>query len=243
MESRILYLIMVVTAGWVVTFALRSLPFLLFAGKDRQLPGWVAKLGNVVSPMIIGGLIIYSYATLKIGEGDSAIAAWKTIWPYLAGFLTVGLQLIWRNPLLSIIAGTVLYMCLVNCGCTTTKIIELDARKPSIRVSTQGFLIGNRYVKPDEIIEALNDYEIPHDRVIHILIDEDMETNLKPARVFMGMLAKNGYRRSVLVTKKHAESAVVTEEEKREREMKSGRVTPRGATSGKPKIRYKKGNE
>ncbi len=81
MNESVSYLVMVVAAGWLVTFLLRSLPFLLFAGRDRELPAWVEKLGNVVSPVIIAGLIVYSYATLKIGEGEAATRAWRTAWP------------------------------------------------------------------------------------------------------------------------------------------------------------------
>lgn len=123
-------------------------------------------------------------------------------------------------------------------GCASTKVIGLDAAHPSIRASSNGFLIGNRFVVPQEIIDTLEDYEVPKDRVIHILIDEDMESNLKPVRAFMGMLAKAGYRRSVLVTKKHAESEVVTEAEQRERTVRRSTSTP-----SRKKIRYKGANE
>jgi branched-subunit amino acid transport protein AzlD len=39
---------------------------------------------------------------------------WRTAAPYLAAALTVGLQVWRRNPLLSIIAGTVAYMALLR---------------------------------------------------------------------------------------------------------------------------------
>ncbi|MBO7207135.1 MAG: AzlD domain-containing protein [Kiritimatiellae bacterium] len=101
MESnRILYLIALVAAGWGVTYALRSLPFALFSRKARELPPWVGRLGILISPVIIAFLIVYSYTSLE----------WRTLGPYLAGAVTVALQLFWRNPLISIIAGTTIYM-------------------------------------------------------------------------------------------------------------------------------------
>jgi len=197
MLERVLYLLSVVAIGWAVTFGLRALPFLLFAGRDRALPKWVEKLGAVISPVIIGGLIVYSYSGLE----------WKTAWPYLAGVLTVGLHLWKRNALASIVIGTVVYMALLGCcGCATQqRSLELDARHPAVRVSTQGVLFGDRYVQPTEVAGILDDYDVPHDRVIHILLDPDVK-DLRPARTLMGYLSKAGYTRPVLVTKRHAES-------------------------------------
>ena len=230
MAERILYTAGVVAVAWAVTFALRSLPFLLFAGRGREVPPSMERFGTVVSPVIIAGLVIYSYSGLE----------WRTAWPYLAGLVTVGLQ-IWKgNPLASIMAGTVLYMCLLNAGCASgPREIVLDAAHPSIRYSVDGFLLGDRFIDPAKLPELLEDYEVPHDRVIHILVDEEAERDLRPARIVMGMLAHKGYRRSVLVSKKRAESRVRTEEEiERERLRR-----PPARGSGPRKIRYKGANE
>lgn len=198
MKEDILYMSAITAAGFAVNYSLRALPFALFAGRGRELPKAVERFGAIVSPVVIAALIAYSYAGLE----------WKTLWPYLAGALVVGLQLWKRNPLVSIVAGTILYMCLLNCGCVSAREIELDAARPSIRYSPQGFLVGERFVDPKNIPALLESYEVPHDCTIHILIDDDAAANLRPARVFMGMLAKAGYTRSVLVTKKRAESTV-----------------------------------
>ena len=100
-----------------------------------------------------------------------------------------------------------------------------------------------RYVDPRRVPSILKSYDVPTDRVIHILVDEESERDLKPARAFMGLLAHNGYRRSVLVTKKRAESHVRTEEEialERQQYAPSPRhVSP----SGKRQIRYKSSRE
>jgi branched-subunit amino acid transport protein AzlD len=231
MSERILYTAGVVAVAWAVTFALRALPFLIFAGRGRDVPQSVERFGAIISPVIIAGLIVYSYSALE----------WRTAWPYLAGALTVGLQIWRRNPLLSIVAGTVLYMCLLSAGCATgPKEIVLDAAHPSIRYSINGFLLGDRFVDPKRIPVLLEEFDVPRDRVIHILVDEEAERNLKPARIFMGMLAKRGYTRSVLVTKKRAESRVRTETEIAEERM---RRSVQRRSNAPRKIRYKAANE
>ena len=242
MKAEIVYMLGIVVAGFLVNYALRALPFLLFAGRDRELPKWVERFGDLVSPVIIAALIFYSYSGLQ----------WRTPWPYLAGALVVALQVWRRNALLSILSGTILYMGLLCTGCTSTDYgdIVLDAAHPSIRYSTQGFLVGDRFIDPNRVPKLLESYDVPHDRVIHIIVDEEAERNLKPARSFMGLLAHSGYTRSVLVSKKKAESHVMSEEER----MRSGvrgnpesarrAPPPRGsAAGGKKKIRYKGAND
>ena len=228
MLDEVLYMLGVVAVGFAVNYSLRALPFLLFAGKDRPLPAWVEKLGNVVSPVIIAGLIVYSYSGLQ----------WRTAYPYLAGAITVALQVWKRNPLVSIIAGTVVYMVFLNCcGCRAQRTLELDAQHPAVRVSTQGVLFGDRYVKPEEVPEILADYDVPHTRAIHILLDPDVR-DLRPARYLMANLRKAGYTRPVLVTKRHAVSENLG---KRPPQAKSAAQKSPGQVSRK--IRYKKAGE
>ena len=104
MENDILYMAGIVAAGFAVNFGLRALPFLFFGARRGSLPPWVEKFGAFVSPVIIGCLIIYSFAGMQ----------WRAAAPYLAAVLTVGLQIWRRNPLLSIIAGTAAYMALLR---------------------------------------------------------------------------------------------------------------------------------
>lgn len=204
MKGEIVYMLGIVAVGFAVNYALRALPFLLFAGRDREIPKWISRFGDFVSPVIIAALIFYSYSGLQ----------WKTAWPYLAGVLVVGLQLWRRNALLSIVAGTVVYMCLLSAGCATgPKEIVLDAAHPSIRYSVDGFLVGDKFVEPKRIPGMLESFDVPRDRVIHILVDEDAERDLKPARAFMALLAHHGYSRSVLVSKKKTESHVNSEKD------------------------------
>ena len=219
------YMLGVVAVGFAINYGLRALPFLLFAGKDRELPRWVEKFGAFVSPVIIAGLIVYSYSGLE----------WKTVYPYLAGVLTIGLQVWKRNPLVSIVAGTVLYMVLLNCGCASSRTLELDAQHPAVRMSVHGVIFGNQVVQPQEVPEILEDYDIPHDRVIHILLDPDVK-DLRPARTVMGYLSKAGYTRPVLVTKRHAESVNLGK-------RKPGRPASPAQAPVRKSIRYKSANE
>lgn len=212
MKAEILYMLAVIAVGFLVNYGLRSLPFLLFAGKDRTLPRWVEQLGSYISPVIIGALIVYSYSGL----------AWKTPWPYLAGVITVALQLWKRNPLASIVAGTVVYMCLLTTGCASHPPIALDAQNPSVTITDHGVKIGRNLVKPQEVLWALEDNYIPKTRTIHILLDPDVR-DMDFARKFMYYLRANGYTRAILVTKRHSESRVAEPSRK-------GKVrTPSGA--------------
>ena len=228
MKNDAVYMIGVVLVVFAVTYALRALPFLLFAGRDRALPPWVERVSAYVSPVIIAALIVYSFAGL----------AWRTPWPYLAGALTVGLHVWRRNPLTSIVAGTALYMALVGCcGCATSRTsIELDAQHPAVRMTTTGIRFGDTSVLPQEVPEILEDFDVPHDRTIHILLEEGV-LDLRPARLLMACLAKAGYSRSVLVTKRHAESVNLGR-----RKAPAPAAAPASAP-GPRKIRYKKANE
>jgi len=73
----------------------------------------VKYVGRVLSPAAIAMLTVYCYAgeMLKCAADAPALAAAA---PYLAGALTISLQLWRRNPLISITAGTALYMALVH---------------------------------------------------------------------------------------------------------------------------------
>ena len=196
MRDEIVYMLGLVAVGFAVNYALRALPFLLFAGRDRKLPKWIERFGDLVSPAIIAVLVVYSFASLK----------WRSPLPYAVGALVVELQLWRRNALFSIVAGTIVYMGLLCTGCSTTPPLALDAEHPSIRYSSQGFLVGDRFVDPRAVPRMLESNGVPRERTIHILVEEDAERNLRPARAFMGLLGHHGYRRCVLVTKRHDES-------------------------------------
>ena len=240
MTERLAYFAGAIAVAALVTFLLRALPFLLFAGKGRALPPAVERLGAIVSPVIIAGLIAYSFVGLYKADGFDPSRDWA--WPLVAGVLTVALQAWKGNPLASILAGTVLYMGLLSCGCATRRTLELDAQNPAVRVSTQGFLFGERRVTAEQVPELLEDLDVPHDRVIHIRLDPDVR-DLRPARLVMAHLRKAGYTRPVLVTKRHAES-FVTEKKANGASAASAGGDVRTAPAPRPKtIRYKGANE
>jgi len=195
-KSEIVYMIGIVAAGFAVNYALRALPFVLFAGRDRVLPGWIGAASKWLSPVIIACLVVYSYAGLS----------WHTPGPLVAGAVTVALQLWKRNPLASIVAGTVIYMCFLNLGCTTARTVEIDASNPSIEVRKAGVFVGEEHVAVADVPEILEDAEVPKTKTVHILLDGNVK-NLTEARTLMGVLAMAGYSRSVLVTKQHGDSA------------------------------------
>lgn len=230
MTARIFYLLGVVLVGWAVTVGLRALPFLLFARRKGAIPKSVTTFGTIASPVIIAGLIVYSYAGL----------AWTTPWPYLAGVLTVSLHLLMKNPLVSILAGTILYMCLLSGGCSSVKTVELDAREPSIVYSDFGISLDDQPVTAIEILEFLKDNDIPTDRVIHIRMKEGTR-DLRGARTLMGILAKGGYTRPVLVTERKSESYNTGKTVKKSAETRSSsparRVKYKKAKDTKPRAR------
>ena len=89
----------------VVTILLRFLPFLVFR---KETPPYIAYLGKVLPPAIIGMLVIYC---LK----DTVVTAAPFGAPELiAGALVVVLQAWKRNSLLSILSGTAVYMLLIQ---------------------------------------------------------------------------------------------------------------------------------
>jgi len=88
-----------------VTMLLRFLPFLVF---KKKTPGYITYLGRVLPPAMIGLLVIYCLKDVRVTEAPFG-------GPELATSLLVILLQAWkRNSLLSILAGTVGYMLLVQ---------------------------------------------------------------------------------------------------------------------------------
>ena len=140
-----------------------------------------------------------------------------------------------KGGILAIVVCTAL---LCGVGCTTHRTLELDAKHPAVSVTTLGVKFGDELVRPEEVAGILEDYDVPHDRVIHIQLEPDVK-NLMPARTLMGYLSRAGYTRPVLVTHQHAESANLGKPKK-----KSGTTTSSAAKQAPRRvIRYKGANE
>ena len=129
------------------------------------------------------------------------------------------------------------------CGCATRPPIAVGAKDTEIRATVRGFYVGEQPVRPEEIPGMLEDTEVPYERTIHIRVAKDVR-NLAPARALMKRLARAGYRSSILVTERHAESVIVSNAEA----TKSSSSQP-NRPSGKPvppqpkTIRYKRASE
>lgn len=91
----------------LVTVGLRFLPFLIF-GENRKTPPLVSYLGQVLPYAIMGMLVVYCLKDVDLTAAPFGI-------PEAIGCAAVALLHIWkRNTLLSIGAGTVCYMLLVQ---------------------------------------------------------------------------------------------------------------------------------
>lgn len=91
----------------LVTMATRFLPFLIF-GEKRKTPELVTYLGKVLPCAIMGMLVVYCLKEVSVLQYPYGI-------PELLGIGLVAALHLWkRNSLLSIGAGTVFYMVLVQ---------------------------------------------------------------------------------------------------------------------------------
>lgn len=110
--SDINYMIILVVITGAITFLLRAFPFIAFS-RGGKTPPVIVYLGKVVSPAAIAMLVVYCFAIYFKSRPISAVTGWGAA-EICAGSVVVALQLYKRNPLLSIIAGVVIYMILVQ---------------------------------------------------------------------------------------------------------------------------------
>ena len=102
-----LHTIATIAVAALVTIGLRFLPFLIF-GENRKTPPIISYLGQVLPFAIMGMLVVYCLKDVSLTAAPFGI-------PEILGCITVALLHIWkRNTLLSIGAGTVIYMILVQ---------------------------------------------------------------------------------------------------------------------------------
>jgi branched-subunit amino acid transport protein AzlD len=102
-----LHSVLMIVVIALITAALRFLPFLIF-GKNQNTPPLVSYLGQVLPYAIMGMLVVYCLKDISLATAPFGIPEW-------IGCSVVTLLHIWkRNTLLSIGAGTVCYMLLVQ---------------------------------------------------------------------------------------------------------------------------------
>lgn len=97
----------IVAVAAIVTAAIRFLPFVLFPD-SRELPKTLAYLSRVLPAAIMGMLLVYCFRGVSVVQ-----------WPYgipeLIASALVAATYIWRkNFLVSVAAGTVVYMLLLQ---------------------------------------------------------------------------------------------------------------------------------
>lgn len=102
--ARSLAIILVVAAA---TFATRVVPFLVFP-KGKEIPLLVQYLGKVLTPAVIGMLVVYCLKSTPVLDAPHGLPE------AIAVAVTAGLHVWKRNNLLSIGVGTVLYMVLIQ---------------------------------------------------------------------------------------------------------------------------------
>ena len=100
MKSAIIVAVMA-----AVSALLRFLPFLVFR---KRTPPYIAYLGRVLPPAIIGMLVVYCLKDVTVTAAPYGL-------PELIACLTVAAVQLWRrSSLWSILAGTAVYLVLVN---------------------------------------------------------------------------------------------------------------------------------
>lgn len=99
----------IITIGMVVlgTVITRFLPFVLFP-VNKPTPKFIQYLGKVLPSAVLGMLVIYSMKDVNILIGNHGLPE------LIAIAVVVGLHLWKRQMLLSIAAGTISYMLLVQ---------------------------------------------------------------------------------------------------------------------------------
>lgn len=102
-----LHSVLIIAVAAAVTMGLRFLPFLIF-GENRKTPPLVAYLGRVLPFAIMGMLVVYCLKDMNLTAAPFGV-------PEIIGCAVVAGLHVWkRNTLLSIGAGTVCYMLLVQ---------------------------------------------------------------------------------------------------------------------------------
>ena len=105
-EMRSIHILLSILVPAALTFGLRALPFLLL--NKRVLPKRIEYLGNVFPMAIMATLVVYCLKSIPE-------TAWQDNLILLAGVAVTAMVHLWKkSSILSITAGTVVYMALVH---------------------------------------------------------------------------------------------------------------------------------
>lgn len=103
LKERIITIIMLI----IGTSLTRFIPFILFP-PERETPKFIIYLGRVLPAAVIGMLVIYSLKDVSLSQHSHGLPE------LIAIVIVTGLHLWKRQMLLSIAAGTISYMLLVQ---------------------------------------------------------------------------------------------------------------------------------
>lgn len=101
--QAILLIAVLALSVWITRF----LPFLVFQ-KSEDLPKTVRYLGRVLPAAMMGLLVVYCFRDLEFRNLQALLPA------LIASLAVIGLHLWKRNTILSIFAGTALYILLLR---------------------------------------------------------------------------------------------------------------------------------
>lgn len=107
MRLNFIQSLIIVSMVTLATQITRWTPFLVFSG-SRKLPKVVEDLGRLLPPAMMGLLVVYSLRNTDLLSGSHGLPE------AIAVAVTAGLHLWKRSTLLSILAGTAVYMLLVQ---------------------------------------------------------------------------------------------------------------------------------
>lgn len=99
--------LIMIAAVAIATFATRAASFVVFP-KGKEVPPTVKYIGMVLPPAVIGMLVVYCLRSTQLFAYPYGIPE------LIACLAVIGLHAWKRNVLLSVGAGTVLYMALVQ---------------------------------------------------------------------------------------------------------------------------------
>lgn len=99
--------LLIILAVAITTFATRVAPFLVFP-KGKEIPPIIQYLGKVLTPAVIGMLVVYCLKSTQIFSAPYGIPEAISV------TVTAALHVWKRNNLLSIGTGTILYMVLIQ---------------------------------------------------------------------------------------------------------------------------------
>ena len=101
------YILTVVAISAIITFSLRAFPFVVFRG-EKQLPEKIKQLGNMLPPAIMAVLVIYCLKDINGSFKETGV------FQLIAVAVVAVTYKFKHNTLLSIAAGTICYMLLLQ---------------------------------------------------------------------------------------------------------------------------------